>query len=399
MSAAVKHEIAIVGSGSAGQAAAIALGRALPEAEITLFEQAPEPGPAGAGFLLQPTGQSVLARWGLLAEAHSLGARIERLRGHAASGRLVMDMHYAQQAPERQGLGLQRAALFDLLQRHLPPNVTLQPGHHVIRLEAEIGLLHSDDGRRIREMGPYDLIVVADGSRSRLREATFGPRHTQPYPWGAWWCLVPAEGWSEPHTLSQRYRLARQMAGLLPVGRWRHDKPPMLCLYWSVKADQPPEEDSSSHAVAEALAPLWPQAAAHIRAHPPRRLAHATYRAVSLPRWHHRRAVWIGDAAHGMSPQLGQGVNLALMDAQALADVLTPDLDLRRLPQFEALRRRHVRWYRWASHALTPLFQSEADLLARLRDLCFAPASRLPGVRGLSRSLLSGNLGLPPEGR
>lgn len=391
------HQIAIVGSGSAGQAAAIALGRALPDAELTLFEQAPDPGPAGAGFLLQPTGQAVLARWGLLTEAQSLGARIERLQGHTASGRLVMDMHYAHPAPERQGLGLQRAALFDLLQRHMPPNVVLQPGHQVIRLEAEIGLLHSDDGHRIREMGPYDLIVVADGSRSRLREATFGPRHARPYPWGAWWCLLPAEGWGEQHSLSQRYRLARQMAGLLPVGRWRHDKPPMLCLYWSVRAEQPPSEDTSSHTVAEALEPLWPQAAAHIRAHPPRRLAHATYRAVKLPRWHHRRAVWIGDAAHGMSPQLGQGVNLALMDAQVLADRLGPGLDLRHLPAFEAQRRRHVRWYQWASHALTPLFQSEADTLARLRDVFFAPTSRLPGVRGLSRQLLSGTLGLPGD--
>ncbi|MFZ5549610.1 MAG: FAD-dependent oxidoreductase [Pseudomonadota bacterium] len=393
----MRHQIAIVGCGSAGQAAAIALGRAFPHAELTLFEQAPDPGPAGAGFLLQPTGQAVLARWSLLTEAQSLGARIERLQGHTASGRLVMDMHYAQVAPERQGLGLQRAALFDLLHRHLPPNVALQPGHQVIRLEAEIGLLHSDDGHRIREMGPYDLIVVADGSRSRLREATFGPRHARPYPWGAWWCLLPAEGWSEQHTLSQRYRLARQMAGLLPVGRWRHDKPPMLCLYWSVRADRPPSDDTNSHAVAEVLAPLWPQAAAHIRAHPPRRLAHATYRAVKLPRWHHRRAVWIGDAAHGMSPQLGQGVNLALMDAQVLADRLGPGLDLRHLPAFEAQRRRHVRWYQWASHALTPLFQSEADTLARLRDVFFAPTGRLPGVRGLSRQLLSGTLGLPAD--
>jgi hypothetical protein len=55
-----------------------------------------------------------------------------------------------------------------------------------------------------------------------------------------------------------------------------------------------------------------------------------------------------------------------------------------------------VRWYRWASHGLTPLFQSNADLLARLRDLVFTPASRTPGVQGLSRRLLSGTLGLPP---
>ncbi|MEK8034117.1 NAD(P)/FAD-dependent oxidoreductase [Ideonella sp. DXS29W] len=384
--------IAIIGLGTAGQAAAIALGRQVPDAEITLFEQAAEPGPAGAGFLLQPTGQAVLARWGLLAEAQALGARVECLLGHNHRGRLVMDMRYDHADPQRQGLGLQRGALFELLHRHQPATVRWEPGSTITRLEPDAGRLHDHRGR---EHGPFDLIVVADGSRSSLREQQFGPRPATPYPWGAWWCLVPAEGWSTPHELNQRYRLARQMAGLLPVGRHRPDLPEMLCLYWSMPADQAPPADASSHTVAEALAPLWPEAARQLRAHAPRPLAHATYRAVNLPRWHHGRAVWIGDAAHGMSPQLGQGVNMALLDAMVLADALGPRLDLQQLPRFAAQRQRHVRWYRWASHGLTPLFQSRADLLARMRDLVFTPASRTPGMRSLSRRLLSGTLGLP----
>lgn len=389
---AASRRIAIVGLGAAGQAAAIALSRQAPDAEITIFEQADEPGPAGAGFLLQPTGQAVLARWGLLAEAQALGARVECLRGHNQRGRLVMDMRYDHSAPHLQGLGMQRGALFELLQRHQPARLTLRPGCTITRLDSQTGELHGHGGQR---WGPFDLVVVADGSRSALREQQFGVACARPYRWGAWWCLVPAEGWSQRNELNQRYRLARQMAGLLPVGRHRADQPDKLCLYWSMPADQPPPTGADSHAVAQALAPLWPEAAAQLRAHPPSPLAHATYRAVNLPRWHHGRAVWIGDAAHGMSPQLGQGVNMALLDAMLLADSLGPTLALDRLPQFEATRRRHVRWYRWASHGLTPLFQSNADALARLRDLVFTPASRTPGVQGLSRRLLSGTLGLP----
>ena len=43
-----------------------------------------------------------------------------------------------------------------------------------------------------------------------------GARIDTPYPWGALWCLLPETVWPWRHELRQRYRLAREMAGLLP---------------------------------------------------------------------------------------------------------------------------------------------------------------------------------------
>lgn len=80
--------IAIVGYGAAGQAAALFLsaqGHAL-----SVSEQAVSPGPVGAGFLLQPTGLTVLTRLGLHAQALASGWRIERLHGCNDRGRCVM---------------------------------------------------------------------------------------------------------------------------------------------------------------------------------------------------------------------------------------------------------------------------------------------------------------------
>ena len=86
--------VAIIGYGTAGQALAVLLGRA--GVDVQVFEQAPEPGPVGAGFLLQPSGLQVLWQMGLLDQTLRHGAIVSRLFGQSASGKTVMDIRYEQ---------------------------------------------------------------------------------------------------------------------------------------------------------------------------------------------------------------------------------------------------------------------------------------------------------------
>lgn len=51
-------------------------------------------------------------------------------------------------------------------------------------------------------------------------------------------------------------------------------------------------------------------------------IAHNIFDVRSLPRWHDGRVVLIGDAAHAVSPNAGQGASLALEDAMVLAKLL-----------------------------------------------------------------------------
>jgi FAD-dependent urate hydroxylase len=53
-------------------------------------------------------------------------------------------------------------------------------------------------------------------------------------------------------------------------------------------------------------------------------------------------------------------------------------------------RRQHVYIYQFISRWLTPLFQSDHDRAARLRDLVFAPLGRMPIARGEMLKVLSG---------
>jgi len=92
-----------------------------------------------------------------------------------------------------------------------------------------------------------------------------------------------------------------------------------------------------------------------------------------------------------MSPQLGQGANMALVDALALRDALraAPTLP-EALARYERRRRVHLHAYHFWSRWLTPLFQSDRDRVAAVRDRVFHPLSRLPGGRGQSLRVLTG---------
>ncbi len=110
-----------------------------------------------------------------------------------------------------------------------------------------------------------------------------------------------------------------------------------------------------------------------------------------LKRWQRAPVVLIGDAAHAMSPQLGQGVNMALLDAWALREALRGQQDIpAALYAYERERKAHSGIYQFWSRWLTPLFQSKRNMTARLRDLTFIPMARFPGSRGQMLRVLMG---------
>lgn len=379
--------VAIVGYGTAGQAAAVLLARDGHRVEV--FEQAPKPGPVGAGFLLQPTGLQVLWSMGLLAPALAHGARIARLYGETPAGRAVMDMRYAGLGGVLFGLGMQRGALFELLAAAWQGQGQLHAGTRIAEVDAVAGRVRDEAGRW---HGPYDLVIAADGAASQLR-GQLAPANASTYPWGALWCLLPAAGWQWPDELRQRYVAARKMIGVLPVGTRPGDGTARLSFFWSLRSDGFDAWHRAGHdAWRGEVASIWPQADAQLGAvFDTAVLARATYRDSSLAGWHRDRMVLLGDAAHAMSPQLGQGVNMALMDALALRDALRDARDVTAaLAGYQQERRRHVGLYQFWSRWLTPVFQSEHDLLARARDLAFLPLGRLPGGRGHMLRVLSG---------
>jgi len=100
-------------------------------------------------------------------------------------------------------------------------------------------------------------------------------------------------------------------------------------------------------------------------------LLYAGYHDVVMHRWHTRNVVYLGDAAHATSPQLGQGCNLALWDAMELSDCIEAEpRDLATaLDRYSRRREEHLAFYQTATRWLTPFFQGDVEALAHLRDV------------------------------
>ena len=350
--------IAVIGCGTGGPAAALLLARAGHDVEV--LERAPVLGPVGAGILLQPTGMAVLDRLGLLEEVLAVGARVERLHGETDSGRVVMDLRYGDLEPGLFGLGVHRGDLFAALHR---------------ALEAEGIPVHTSREVRSRaELPEYDLVVAADGARSALRaEHPELVRRAKPYPWGAIWAIVEDPEARYAGTLAQVYRGTRRMLGFLPTG------PGRVSLFWSHPTSEPEPTVAELKRLIEALTDRADPILARLETVLP-----ARYHDVVMRRLHAPGIAFVGDAAHAMSPQLGQGANLALIDAACLADHVDD------LPAYSAARRDHVRYYQWASRLMTPVFQSRLNVLGPPRDLLMHPAAKVPYLRRQSLLSLAG---------
>lgn len=376
--------IAVVGCGAAGAAAAVFLKRA--GHEVVVFEQAPECRAVGAGFLMQPSGMDVLRELGIYEEIISHGSRVRRLHVLEKDGRDLMELRYGEIGDSFFGSGLHRpvvmGALIDLVEKEA---IEIRWGRRVE------GARKLANGWEV-EGEKFDLLIVADGARSAMRKALLGAGYDRGYGWGAHWFIGKNNGVFPEGDLHQVVNGTRHLAGFLPTGRERGGKDDLVSLFWSIAVDRDAEIRRQPLQKWKdeilALCPLAENLLGQIESW--EQILTARYGDVRMRKWHGDRVVFLGDAGHAMSPQLGQGVNLALADASCLAACLSEHPIEKALSEYSRRRGPVLRYYQFATRWLTPVFQSEYEFIAPFRYYGFRAFQRIPFIRKMMTKSMAG---------
>ncbi|MEV7689280.1 FAD-dependent monooxygenase [Streptomyces bungoensis] len=328
----------VIGGGIGGLAAAAALHQR--DWDVTVLERARSLEPVGAALSLAPNGLRALDVLGIGDDVRDLAAW-QGDGGVRTPGGRWLARASAEAVAARFGgplVLLPRSDLVARLAALLPPGA--------VRTAAPAALVDPGDaGRPARvtaggEELEADLVVGADGVDSRVRGALF-PGHPGPAYAGftTWRMLIPVPGVRfASHETWGRGRIW----GTHPIEDGR--------VYAYAAATAPAGEHAPDDEKAELLRRFgtWhdPIPAVLAAARPEDVLRHDVHHlAVPLPAFHAGRAALLGDAAHAMPPNLGQGGNQAVEDAVVLAHC-GGDLaayTAARLPRTTAIARRAVR--------------------------------------------------------
>ncbi len=373
-------DIAVVGGGMVG--AALALGAADAGLRVALLErrEPPRDWPADSHDLrvsaLTRASEAMLRNLGVWASMRVCAYEHMRVWDARGFGEIAFDA--ADIGEPDLGHIVENREIVAALWRRIGDHPCIQVllGQEIAALDADSPALRLGDGRTLRAR----LLVGADGARSRLRELAGIGLTAREYDQHAVVATVRPEHGNQA-TAWQRF-LPEGPLALLPL---RDD---LFSIVWSTAPEEaarlveaePVTFGRELTAAAERCCGELTLADDERAAFPLRLQRATTYVRPGI--------ALVGDSAHVIHPLAGQGVNLGLLDAGVLLDVLA-EARRRREPlgalgvlrRYERARKGHNLAVQMAMDAFKHLFSNRNPALYLARNLGLGLAGRLPPLR------------------
>jgi 2-polyprenyl-6-methoxyphenol hydroxylase-like FAD-dependent oxidoreductase len=322
---AVKN-VLIVGGGAAGLCAAIALTKR--EIRVEVAEINEEIRPLGSGLTMNGASLRALRQIDepTLEQCVRSGAGHPGLTFRTADGTLLHRVPMPQAAgPEYPGgFGIMRPVLWGLLAEAAQSHGARIPLRTTVA-RVEQGLDAAEVELTDGSHASYDLVIGADGLRSRVRELVF-PDAPTPFLTGQTvWRAVVARPDDPDHDIAMYYG-PRSKAGVNPVS----DARMYVFLVENTPTITRPPRDQWPELIRGLLDDFGGVIAwARERMIDPEKIDRRALHAVLVPSpWYRGRVLLIGDAAHATTPHLAMGACIAIEDAVVLGDVLSASEDL-----------------------------------------------------------------------
>ena len=309
-----ESQITIVGGGIGGLTAALALRRH--GFRIQVVEQATEYKPVGAGITIQINAMQALQHIGMAESVAAAGNALQRLVLRFSTGKIIFKTDMAPLIEEFGGqfIGIHRAKLQEALACELSPD-ELKLGF-CVQTVTEVDdrlILTAADGAEITS----DAVIGADGLHSRVRGHLWG-EETLRYSGLTSWRGILDDPEITPREEVGEYWGASSIFGYVPLGDGK--------LYWftTQRTEAGGRNDGDPR---DALLPIFTKwegpAKALIEKTEPQAIIRTDIydRPPRFP-WGRGRLTLLGDAAHPMMPNLGQGGCQAIEDGVVLAATL-----------------------------------------------------------------------------
>lgn len=353
-------KVLVIGGGIGGLCAGIALKQA--GFEVELFERAPAIREVGAGISIWPNAVHVLDELGVGARVRALGVSVGDGEVSTSDGRtlIALSMAEIEAACGAPVLMVHRAALIDALRDGFGTD-GLSLGCELVSVEQRGERVHATFANGRTAEG--DLLVGADGLRSAVRARVFPAAQARYCGYAGLRAVIP-----RPANVTKTKEIWGRGArfGQVPLVDGR--------LYWFTSWNVPEGEvltpDQRRERALSVFRGWIAPVEELIRSTDPALLLHDDVRELSgLHTWVDGRIALLGDAAHAMTPNLGQGGCSSIEDAFVLARCLADDAAIAiALDRYEKLRRPRVASIVRDSRAFGFFGQLENDLARRVRD-------------------------------